>query len=256
LEEHLSRVNILGVNVSAINLGQAIERIEDWITYRSMNYVCVTPAHSVMDCVRNPALRKIFNASGLTTPDGMSLVWLLKLKGQRHVDRVYGPDLMKAICQRSVAMGWSHYLFGGEVGVVEALSTTLQKNYPGIQIAGTWCPPFHPLTQEEDENITNDINLAHADIVWVGIGSPKQERWMAEHLGRLNAPVMVGVGAAFDYLSGKKRQAPRWMQRSGLEWLFRLGTEPRRLWRRYIQYPYFGWLVFIQLLGYKFHSTD
>jgi N-acetylglucosaminyldiphosphoundecaprenol N-acetyl-beta-D-mannosaminyltransferase len=163
---------------------------------------------------------------------------------------------MRAVCQHSVGKGWRHYLYGGDVGVAEKLSGSLQKDYPCIQVVGTYTPPFRPLTEEEDQAVVEQINLVRPDIVWIGISSPKQERWMAEHRGLVTAPVMIGVGAAFDFLSGNKRQAPRWMQRSGLEWLFRLSTEPRRLWRRYIQYPYFGLLVLAQSLGIKRFPVD
>ena len=247
----LSRGNILGVNVSAINMDQALKIIDDWIERREQNYVCVTPAHGVMDCQYQPELREIFNKSGLTTPDGMAIVWLLKLRGFHHVSRVYGPDLMLAVCNHSPAMGYRHFLYGGNPNVPEALAFNLQSRFPGLNIVGTYSPPFHPLTIEEDSKIVEMINYAQPDVVWVGLSTPKQELWMAEHSGKINAPVMIGVGAAFDFLSGNKKQAPRWIQRNGLEWLYRLYTEPARLWRRYIQYPVFVILVLAQLMGLK-----
>lgn len=243
------RVNILGVGISAINMGQALEIIDDWIATREPHYICVTPAHGVMDCHAEPELRQIFNSSGLTTPDGMSIVWLLRLHGKKHVSRVYGPDLMQAVCERSSSRGYRHFLYGGAEGVAEALRDRLSAACPGLRIVGTHCPPFRELTPEEDQDVVRRIDASGADVVWVGISTPKQERWMARNVGRLNAPVLIGVGAAFDFLSGRKRQAPRWMQRSGLEWLFRLMTEPRRLWRRYARYPVFALLVLGQALG-------
>jgi len=246
------RVNILGVGISAINMNIALKVIETWITKRESHYVCVTPVHSVMECQRDPQLRHIFNTSGMTTPDGMPLVWISRLKGFRHVDRVYGPDLMLALCERSVARGYRHFFYGGAEGVPEQLAEVLQRRFPGLVVAGTFSPPFRPLTPEEDEHIVQMINKAVPDIVWVGLGSPKQERWMAAHVDRLTAPVLIGVGAAFDFHTGRKPQAPRWMQRSGLEWLFRLLTEPRRLWRRYlINNPLFVALVILQALGVR-----
>jgi N-acetylglucosaminyldiphosphoundecaprenol N-acetyl-beta-D-mannosaminyltransferase len=246
------RINILGVNISAINMAQAVEIVTGYIVSHESTYVCVTPAHSVMECQHDPTLCNIFNSSGLTTPDGMSIVWLLRLKGFRNVSRVYGPDLMLAVCERSNRQGgFSHYFYGGEPGVPETLAATLQARFPKLQVAGTYSPPFRTLTPEEDQDIIKRINATHPDIVWVGISTPKQERWMAEHIGHLTAPVLIGVGAAFDFISGNKRQAPYWMQRSGLEWLFRLATEPRRLWRRYAQYPLFAMLVLAQELGIK-----
>lgn len=237
-------------------MAQALETIESWVAQRHPNYICVTPAHGVMDCQRDPSLRRIFNSSGLTTPDGMAIVWLLKLHGYAHVSRVYGPDLMLAVCEQSVQRGYRHFLYGGAPGVAEALAAKLQARLPGLQIAGVYSPPFRPLTPDEDRAVVQQINAAQTDIVWVGISTPKQERWMSEHLGQLTAPVMVGVGAAFDFLSGRKKQAPRWMQRSGLEWLFRLATEPRRLWRRYLQYPRFVVLVLAQLAGFKQYPLE
>jgi N-acetylglucosaminyldiphosphoundecaprenol N-acetyl-beta-D-mannosaminyltransferase len=165
------------------------------------------------------------------------------------VERVYGPDLMLALCARSVEKGYRHFLYGGDEALVEALAERLRQRYPGIRIVGTFAPPFRPLTPDEDRDIVRVINDAQPDVVWVGLSTPKQERWMAEHHTRIAAPVMVGVGAAFDFGAGRKKQAPRWMQRNGLEWLFRLFQEPRRLWRRYVlNIPRFIALVTLQTL--------
>jgi len=253
IELSIQRVNILGVNVSAINELQALDVIAKWISSCTSRYVCVTPAHGVMDCWENPDLRCTFNASGLTTPDGMSIVWILKLLGYRHVERVYGPDLMLAVCERSMEEGWSHYFYGGAPTVPETLAEKLADRFPDLQIVGTYSPPFRPLSPQEDREIIHMINAANPDIVWVGLSTPKQERWMAAHLEKLNVPVLIGVGAAFDFLSGRKKQAPRWIQRSGFEWLYRLASEPRRLWRRYARYPLFVLLVLAQFLGLKHH---
>ncbi len=247
----LERVNILGVGVSAINMEQALAAFREWIERGSRQYVCVTPAHAVMDCYRDPSLQAVFNESGLTTPDGMAIVWLLRMHGRQHVGRVYGPDLMRAVCRISIEKGWRHYLYGGQPGVVECLKSTLEAEYEGICVVGMYSPPFRPMTEEEDRQVIAAINAASPDIVWVGISSPRQERWMHDHLGQLNASVMVGVGAAFDFVSGCKPQAPRWMQRIGMEWLFRLWMEPGRLWPRYSQYPRFVILALAQLMGLR-----
>jgi len=245
-----ARVNILGVGVSAINMAMALEIIEGWIARGERRYVCVTGVHGVMESQRDENLRHIHNRAGLVTPDGMPLVWLSRLYGFRHVERVYGPDLMLALCERSVAQGYRHFFYGGAEGVPEQLAANMQQRFPGLQVVGTYSPPFRPLTPEEDENIVQMINEANPDILWVGLSTPKQERWMAAHVGRLVAPVLIGVGAAFDFHTGRKPQAPPWMQRNGLEWLFRLLTEPRRLWRRYlINNPLFITLVVLQALG-------
>ena len=244
------RVNILGVGVSAINMEQALEVIEGWIERGERHYVCVTNMHGVMESWRDEGLRRIHNSSGLTTPDGMPLVWLSRLKGFRWVDRVCGPDLLLALCERFITKGYKHFFYGGAPGVPERLAERLVVRFPGLKVVGTFSPPLSALTPEEDEDVVRMINEASPDILRVGLGAPKQERWMAEHRDRLQVPVMIGVGAAFDFHSGVKRQAPRWMQRAGLEWLFRLCQEPRRLWRRYLlNIPRFLCLVIAQELG-------
>jgi N-acetylglucosaminyldiphosphoundecaprenol N-acetyl-beta-D-mannosaminyltransferase len=158
---------------------------------------------------------------------------------------------MLAVCRYSAQQGFRQFLYGGEDGVAEELARKLQTRFPGLSIAGTYTPPFRSLTPEEDKEIIERINRSEADIVWIGISTPKQELWMADHIGKLDAPVIIGVGAAFDFISGKKLQAPTWMQRNGMEWLFRFLTEPRRLWKRYIQYPKFVLLVIAQLIRSK-----
>lgn len=248
-ETVLHRCNILGVGVSAINMDQALLCMEGWVKSRSAHYVCVTPAHAVMDIYRDDNLRKIYNQSGLTTPDGMAIVWLLKWYGHSHVERVYGPNLLLAVCAQSVQKGYRHYFYGAAEGVPQALSEKLRKRFPGLQVVGEESPPFRPLTAQEDADVVDRIRKAQPDFLWVGIGSPRQEEWIFDHLQALGVPVLVGVGAAFDFLSGNKPQAPRWMQRSGLEWLFRLMSEPRRLWRRYLKYPKFVILAILQRLG-------
>ena len=245
------RANILGVLVSPINMRQALGTIGSWIAMREPNYVTVTPAHAVMDASRDPELRRIFNASGMTTPDGMSIVLLLRLHGYRNVSRVYGPDLMLETCRAGLGPGYRHFLYGGAEGVANTLADKLRARVLGLNIVGTHTPPFRSLTREEDRSVIDRINTAAPDIVWVGLSTPKQERWMAAHLGRITAPVMIGVGAAFDFLSGTKPQAPPWIQSLGLEWLFRLATEPQRLWPRYRQYPRFAVLALAQVLGLK-----
>jgi N-acetylglucosaminyldiphosphoundecaprenol N-acetyl-beta-D-mannosaminyltransferase len=255
--QKVPRANILGVGVSALNMAMALEIIEGWIERREPHYVCVTGVHGVMESQRDGELRRIHNRAGLVTPDGMPLVWLSRLQGFHHVERVYGPDLMLALCERLAAKGYRHFFYGGAEGVPEQLASVLQKRFPGLQVAGTFSPPFRSLTADEDDRIVQMINAAAPDIVWVGLSTPKQKRWMAGHRERLTAPVLIGVGAAFDFLTGRKPQAPRWMQRAGLEWLFRLLTEPRRLWRRYlINNPLFVALVVLQALGVRRYGLE
>jgi len=246
----IQRANILGIGVSAINMSQALETIAEWIHRREQQYICVRDVHGIMESQSDTKLKQIHNRAGLVTPDGMPLVWLSHLKGFPWVERVYGPDLMLAVCEQSVAKGYRHYFYGGAEGVPEKLITRLTQRFSGLRVAGWWSPPFRPLSSEEDEGLIEIINRTEPDIVWVGLSTPKQEYWMYEHLGRLKAPVMIGVGAAFDFHAGVKRQAPRWMQKSGLEWSFRLLNEPRRLWRRYlINNPLFLWMLLLQALG-------
>jgi N-acetylglucosaminyldiphosphoundecaprenol N-acetyl-beta-D-mannosaminyltransferase len=251
------RVNVLGVGVDPVNPALALATMERWIAARDRQYVCVSGIHGVMECQRDETLRAIHNAAGMVVPDGMPLVWLSRLHGFRGVDRVYGPDLLLACCDRSVATGYRHFFFGGGPGVPERLIECLVARYPGLCVAGGFSPPFRAPTPEEDVAVVDRINAARPDIVWVGLSTPKQERWMSEHRVRLDAPVLIGVGAAFDFHSGLKRQAPRWMQRSGLEWLFRLLAEPRRLWRRYLRNnPLFVWEVLLQALGLRRYEVD
>lgn len=253
----IPRENVLGVGISAINMQVVLEVIDGWIRSRDSHYVCVTGVHGVMESQRDEGLRSIHNAAGLVTPDGMPLVWLSRLRGHRHVSRIYGPDLMLTLCNHSVPQGYRHFLYGGATRVPEKLGQNLRDRFSGIKIAGMFSPPFRPLTTEEDAHIVHMINASKPDIVWVGLSTPKQERWMAEHVTKLDAPVLIGVGAAFDFIAGLKKQAPFWMQRSGLEWLFRLITEPRRLWRRYlINNPLFVWLILKQSLGLKHYTID
>jgi N-acetylglucosaminyldiphosphoundecaprenol N-acetyl-beta-D-mannosaminyltransferase len=247
---NLQTGNILGVYVNAITMADALQAVDSWICSRNPHYICVTPAHSVMECYDHQPLREIFNHSGLTTPDGMAIVWLLRAKGFRFVERVYGPDLMRAVCRQGIEKGYRHFFYGGAPGVGEKLAGMLPKQFPGLQVVGVESPPFRKLTAEEVEAEQARIRDERPDIIWVGIGSPRQEIWMSENIDRLKVPVLVGVGAAFDFLSGNKRQAPGWVQRNGLEWFYRLVSEPRRLWRRYLLgYPRFVVLVVLQALG-------
>lgn len=220
--------------MSAVNLDQAVREIARWCDVGDRRYVCVTGVHGVMESQQDADLRAIHNRSGLTTPDGMPMVWAGRYAGLRDVDRVYGPDLMLALCAVGVDRGWRMYFYGGKEGVPDQLAARLSRLYPGLKVAGTYSPPFRRLSADEDAAIVAMINDSGADIVWVGLSTPKQERWMAAHIGRLDAFALLGVGAAFDFHAGLVRQAPKWMQRSGLEWLFRLSQEPRRLWRRYL----------------------
>jgi N-acetylglucosaminyldiphosphoundecaprenol N-acetyl-beta-D-mannosaminyltransferase len=229
------RVDVLGVGVSCLTLDSTVEEVSGWVDRGEHRYVCVTGVHGVMESQRDPQLLRIHNRSGLTTPDGMPMVWSARWAGRREVSRVYGPDLMLAVLARAIERGWSSFFYGGGPAIAERLAHRLTTRFPGLQVAGTSTPPFRPLTPQEDAEIVQVINDSGAQLVWVGLSTPKQERWMAEHVARLRANALFGVGAAFDLVAGTVPQAPRWMQRSGLEWTYRLGREPRRLWRRYLR---------------------
>lgn len=244
---------ILNCPVSIINMKETLNSLQDWVNSRDTNYICCVPAHAVMDVYDHPELTEVYEGSGLNTPDGMAIVWLLRWAGHKNVERVYGPDLLLAACAYGLQRGWKHYFYGGTSEAVEKLSATLQSKFSGLKVVGTESPPFRPLSADEETATIERIQAARPDIVWVGLGSPKQEIWMHEHVNSLGVPVLVGVGAAFDFLSGNKPQAPTWVQRSGLEWLYRLVSEPRRLWKRYlIGYPRFVWLV----LKERIRGTD
>jgi N-acetylglucosaminyldiphosphoundecaprenol N-acetyl-beta-D-mannosaminyltransferase len=241
------RLDVLGTGISAINRSDAVDAVEGWIDAGTRKYVCVANVHSVMEAYRSPELRRVMNGSGLTTPDGMPLVWLLRSAGHEGVSRVYGPDLLLDVCERSAVTGWNHFFLGGADGVADEMVRRLRARFPDLRVAGTLSPPFRALTAVEDEELVGAVNRAGPDIVWVGLGAPKQELWMAEHRDRLEAPVLIGVGAAFDFHAGAVKQAPAFLQRAGLEWAFRLVKEPRRLWRRYLLYnPWFVALVAVR----------
>lgn len=230
----IPRVDVLGVGISAIDMSQAVTEIARWVEEGERHYVCVTGVHGVMEAQRDINLLRIHNQSGLTTPDGMPMVWAGHWAGAKDMRRVYGPDLMLALCELAAQRGWTSYFYGAADGVPERLAERLTERYPGLKVVGCLSPPFRPLTLEEDQAMVRRINEAHPDLLWVGLSTPKQERWMAAHVERLSATVLLGVGAAFDINAGLLPQAPRWIQRAGLEWLYRLFREPRRLWRRYL----------------------
>lgn len=244
-----SKVSLLGTGVDAVDLDATLGIIQNLIEKKGKGYICLAPAHNLMACRADARLRAVFNRSSLSVPDGMGTVWFLRLMGKK-AGRVYGPDLMLAASKRGEGQGWRHFFLGGAPGVAERVIARLQKNTSNIQVAGVLAPPFGSQYSSDLAAMVTQINLSKADILWVALGSPKQEMWMAENRDKLETATLIGVGAAFDFLSGAKAQAPVWMQRAGLEWLFRLITEPRRLWRRYAAYPLFVLLALAQWLGF------
>ena len=254
---NIQRVNVLGVGVSALNREMAKEAFVYAVQNKKKGYVCVTGVHGVMESQDDPKIREIHNQAFLVTPDGMPMTWMGRLQGFKQMSRVYGPDLMLDIMGISREFGLRHFFYGGASGVANELKTRLEKRFPGIQILGTYEPPFRPLNAEEEKELARLVSESRPDILWVGLSTPKQEKFMAAYQSKLEVTLMVGVGAAFDFHSGRMVQAPRWMQRSGLEWLFRLCVEPKRLWRRYFKNnPRFAFRAACQLLRIKKFALD
>lgn len=227
-------INILGVGLHPMRFGAALDLLERWIGERSPRMVCFPGSDMLAACQRNGQQRAALNRADLVATDGMMLTRLCRWHGAAYAERVYGPDVMLELCRRSTGHGWRHFFYGGAPGVGTALADRLQGQFPGLTIAGTYSPPFRPLSAEEQAEDIRRINESHADVVWIGLGTPKQELWMAQNRDHLTAPVLLGVGAAFDFHAGSVRQAPRWIRSAGGEWLFRLCTQPRRLWKRYV----------------------
>jgi len=246
------RFKILDVDISAVDLSKACHIVDDLISKSKNNYICVAPVSTLIHSQEDERFKNIVNSAAMVTPDGMPLVWLARMKGYKDVKRTYGPDLMLALCEYGLTRNYRHYLLGGSIEALKQLAENLKLKYPNLNVAGTFSPPFKELTDNEQANMIDTINKSDTDILWVGLGSPKQEFWMKENCDKLNVPVMIGVGAAFDFLSGLKPQAPLWMQRFGLEWLFRLFCEPRRLARRY----FIGNCKFILLIIKSFFKGE
>ncbi len=250
------RVNVLGVGISVLNLDSAICVLADALAQGRRGFVTITGVHGVMESQADPGLRDIHNRSLLSTPDGMPMVWMGRLAGHREMGRVYGPELMERVFAWSEESGRTHFLFGGTEGVAPELKAKLEARFPRARIVGTFTPPFRPLKPDELEALQQEVRRVKPDFFWVGLSTPKQERFMASHLDLLETRIMVGVGAAFDFHAGRVKQAPRWVQRSGFEWLYRLCQEPRRLWRRYLRNnPLFLWKTAGQLLGLRRYPT-
>jgi N-acetylglucosaminyldiphosphoundecaprenol N-acetyl-beta-D-mannosaminyltransferase len=228
------RANVLGIGVHAVNLDRSADIIEAAVDANRKVYVCVTGIHGVMEAQRDAALRTALDEAMLVVPDGVPTVWVGRLQGHDQMSRVFGPDLMKEICRRSVASGHTHFLYGGTPGVVEELKQNLESWFPGIRVIGIYTPPFRPLSADERAALERQLVELAPDYFWVGLSTPKQERFMAESLGSFNCKVMLGVGAAFDFHTGRVKDAPDWIKKSGLQWLHRLCQEPSRLWKRYL----------------------
>jgi N-acetylglucosaminyldiphosphoundecaprenol N-acetyl-beta-D-mannosaminyltransferase len=267
-----SKVNVLGVGVSPFDLLSATEHLLGAVNDRRQGYVCVTGVHGVTEAQDNPEFRQILNRAFVNTPDGMPMTWMGRLQGNRAIDRVYGPDLMLQICRASPARGIRHFFYGGKEGVAELLASRLREKIPNLEVVGTYCPPFRPLTEEEEYALVEQMNSCEPHCIWVGLSTPKQEKFMAGFLGKFGehraepsqpallsgkAALFFGVGAAFDFHAGLIPQAPFWMQRSGLEWAYRLVKEPRRLAGRYLRNnPLFLGRALFQLTGVRRYAVE
>ena len=241
---------ILGMRVDSTSYASATIQMIEWAQRHESRYVCVANVHTAMEAYDSSEFQNMINAADLVTPDGMPLVWVMRRLGYPYQERVYGPDLTIKLIETAAAQGVAVGFYGSSTKTLERLMTSFQKKYQDLKVAYHCSPPFRQLTEEENDAVIHSINVSGTRILFVGLGCPKQERWMATHRGKIQA-VMIGVGAAFDFHSGVKRQAPHWMQGSGLEWLFRLFQEPIRLWKRYLyQNPRFVVLILKQLLSY------
>jgi N-acetylglucosaminyldiphosphoundecaprenol N-acetyl-beta-D-mannosaminyltransferase len=246
---------VVGVPLALTDYEQTLDWIDAAAAARARGYICVAAVHTVMACQEDPELLAAILGADFTVPDGQPLVWALNALGHGVQDRVYGPELMDQACARAARTDLRFYLYGGRNhGALAELARRLRLRHPGLKIVGGHCPPFRPLTADEEDAVAEEINRSGADVVWVGIGVPKQEKWMSRMREKLDAPVLIGVGAAFDFHAGLVPQAPDALQRLGLEWAFRLVQEPRRLWRRYLRYnPRF---VLGFLRQYRRHLRD
>jgi N-acetylglucosaminyldiphosphoundecaprenol N-acetyl-beta-D-mannosaminyltransferase len=235
--EAMASESVLGVPLAVTDYASTLDWIDQAVAARHRSYICVAAVHTVMACREDQALNAAVQGANFVVPDGQPLVWALRALGHPLEDRVYGPELMDRACARAARTGQRFFLYGGRnQGALAQLTRMLRLRHPGLKIVGGYAPPFRELTDAEDEAVAFEINRARADVVWVGIGVPKQEKWMARMRDRIDAPVLIGVGAAFDFHAGIIPQAPPRIQRYGLEWAYRLVQEPRRLWKRYLKY--------------------
>ncbi len=252
-----TRANVLGVGVHALDLPLAVEHLGTSVLEGRKGYVCVTGVHGVMEARRDAEFRRILDRALLVVPDGMPTVWVGRLQGHRQMRRVFGPDLMLELCRRSVSEGFTHFLYGGRPGVAEDLRSNLSRLAPGIRIVGMFTPPFRPLVPQEQTELEDAMGKLRPDIVWVGLNTPKQERFMAENIDRLACKVMIGVGAAFDFHTGRLKDSPDWVKEAGLQWLHRLRQEPSRLWKRYLtNNPSFLLQIALQLTGLRAYKLN
>ena len=232
----MEHIRILGSRAALTDYSEVMHLFDRWISEGGAHQVCIANVHTTVLGSEDEKFQKVTNSAGLVTMDGKPLVWAAKLKGNSNASRVSGPDLMMKVFEVSEKNQYRHFLYGGAAGVPEKLKEILETRFPGVKIVGVYSPPYRELTTEEDNAVVSMINAANPDFLWVGLGAPKQENFIHDHLDRIDVPVQLGVGAAFDFLGGAKKNAPRWMQKIGMEWALRLVSEPKRLWKRYLMH--------------------
>lgn len=241
--------DILGVKMSAVDMGHAVYMANHWIATKQAGYVCVTGVHGVMEAQRDSKLKETLNHAVMNIPDGMPMSWIGRLQGFKDMDRVFGPDFMFAMCRLSLNHEYRHFLYGGQPGVAAELEKVLTAKIPGLQIVGTYTPPFRSLNTKEEDALLAQVHASRPHIFWVGLSTPKQEYFMAQYVDKLQVPLLVGVGAAFDYHTGRIKDCSPWIKRAGLQWMHRLLQDPGRLWRRYLRNnSAFVWNIALQFL--------
>jgi N-acetylglucosaminyldiphosphoundecaprenol N-acetyl-beta-D-mannosaminyltransferase len=248
---------VLGVRVSALNMEDAVRSADQWISAGNYGYACASSVHGIMEAQSDPRYREILNSAALNLPDGMPLTWVGHLQGHRDMDRVFGPDFMLELCRLSVKRGYRNFLYGGRPGVAEELRDSLLLRFPGLQIVGTYTPPFRDLNLGEEQSLLDQVHDCQPHILWVGISTPRQERFMAQYVKQLRVPLMVGVGAAFDFHTGRIRDCSHLLKRAGLQWLHRLAQDPKRLSSRYMRtHPAFLWQIAAQFAGVRDYGDE
>jgi N-acetylglucosaminyldiphosphoundecaprenol N-acetyl-beta-D-mannosaminyltransferase len=249
------RINVLGVGVHAVDMQNAALILETRIKESAKGYVCLTGVHGIMEAQRDPGLKSIFSEALLVAPDGMPTVWMGHLQGFPAMQRVFGPDLMADIIGRAEFQHYTHFFYGGEPGVADNLRAEMLRRFPWANIVGTYSPPFRPMTETEERELVATVGSRQPDIIWVGLSTPKQERFMARYLPMLDTKLMIGVGAAFLFHTGAIQDSPKWVKHAGLQWLHRLSQEPSRLWRRYLRNnPLFIFYALLQIIGLKHYT--
>lgn len=249
------RVPILGVPVSALTMEELLAIIDGWIDRSERHFLCTLDVHALVHSHDAPDVRRIYQSASILAPDGMPIAWLLRRAAQPQAERLCGPDLMPAVIARSQQFGYRHFLYGSNESTLASLTAQLLARFPAAIVVGSYSPPYRDLTASEERDVISRLNAAKPDIIWVGLGAPKQDRWMATYRDQLDAPVLIGVGAAFDFLAGTVRRAPRFVQRSGLEWVYRIVQEPRRLWKRYL-YSNFRFALLLLKERWRHRSRD